>query len=151
MFQGKVEYDAAKEVWVYRKGNSRFPINITAEGVKKIAMLDTLLGNGYLSAGSIIFIDEPETALHPTAITKFLDIVGLLSRQGIQFFIASHSYFVVKKLYLLARQGNTPLTVFSANLSHAWCQGALEEGFPDNEIINESIRLFDQELEISRA
>ncbi len=149
MFQGKVEYDAAREVWIYKKGNSRFPINITAEGVKKIAMLDTLLGNGYLSTSSIIFIDEPETALHPIAITKFLDILSLLSQQGMQFFIATHSYFVVKKLYLLALQGNVPIPVFTANQAQGWSQDDIKDGIPDNEIINESIRLFDQELEIT--
>lgn len=147
MFQGKVEYDTDKDAWIYKKGNSRFSINITAEGVKKMAVLDTLLGNGYLTSGSIIFIDEPESALHPTAITKFLDIVGLLSQQGIQFFIATHSYFVIKKLYLIALQGNVPLPVFTLNQTQGWRQDALEDGIPDNGIINESIRLFDQELE----
>lgn len=147
VFQGQVAYDPDKDAWIYKKGNSRFSINITAEGVKKIAVLDTLLGNGYLTSDSIIFIDEPESALHPTAITKFLDIVGLLSQQGIQFFIATHSYFVIKKLYLMALQGNVPLPVFTLNQDQGWRQDALEDGIPDNGIINESIRLFDQELE----
>ena len=61
-----------------------------------------MLGNRYLTPQSVIFIAGPESALHPSAISEFLEIVDLLSKQGIQFFITTHSYFVVKKLYLLA-------------------------------------------------
>jgi len=49
---------------------------------------------------SIVYFDEPEAALHPSAISALLDIVAILAERGIQFFLASHSYFVVKKLYL---------------------------------------------------
>lgn len=49
-------------------------------------MLDTLLGNRYLDKDSIVFIDEPESALHPTAIVEFLDIITVLAKSGIQFF-----------------------------------------------------------------
>jgi len=149
MFQGKIEYLPDVERWVYKKGNSRFSLNTTAEGIKKIAILDTLLGNRFLTPDSVVFIDEPESALHPTAISQLLDIVYQLSDTGIQFFIASHSYFVVKKLYLIALSKNIPIPVFLADQDGGWHQEDLLQGIPDNEIINESIRLFDQELEVS--
>lgn len=150
MFDGRVEFDQSQDKWVYRRGNSRFSVNTTAEGIKKIAILDTLLGNRYLSPDSVIFIDEPESALHPTAITQFLDIIQILAEQGIQFFITSHSYFVIKKLYLLGLQHNAQnRPVFVADNQGNWHQSNLVDGIPDNEIVNESIRLFDQELEVS--
>ncbi len=148
MFQGRIEFDGQADKWIYRKGNSRFSIHITAEGIKKIAILDTLLGNRYLTPDSIIFIDEPESALHPKAISQLLDIVRLLSQKGIQFFMATHSCFVVKKLYLIARQQNMSIPLLMAT-DTGWVQEDLKEGIPDNEIIAESIKLFDQELEIS--
>ncbi|NTU50230.1 MAG: AAA family ATPase [Desulfobulbaceae bacterium] len=149
MFQGKIEYipDAGK--WVYKKGNSRFSLNTTAEGIKKIAILDMLLGNRFLTPESVVFIDEPESALHPSAISQLLDIICQLSEAGIQFLIASHSYFVVKKLYLIALSQNMHLPVLIADQDGGWHQEDLLNGIPDNEIINESIRLFDQELEVS--
>jgi predicted ATPase len=49
--------------------------------------LDTLLGNRYLDTKSIIFIDEPEAALHPSAVAKFLDIITNLADSGIQFLL----------------------------------------------------------------
>lgn len=150
MFQGRIEFDGQADKWIYRKGNSRFSMHLTAEGIKKIAILDTLLGNRYLTPDSIVFIDEPESALHPKAITQLLDIVRLLSQKGIQFFMATHSYFVVKKLYLIALQENISIPLLMAT-EMGWVQEDLREGIPDNEIIAESIKLFDQELEASQS
>ena len=56
----------------------------------------------------MVFIDEPESALHPVAITKLIEIIVSLADSGIQFFIASHSYFVIKALYLAAQNRRCP-------------------------------------------
>jgi len=149
IFHGKLEYVADKEQWVYKKGNRRYSVNTTAEGIKKIAILDTLLGNRFLSPESVVFIDEPESALHPSAINQLLDIVYLLSKQGMQFFMATHSYYVVKKMYLLAIQNKISIPILLNDTESYWQLQDLREGLPDNEIINESIRLYDQELESS--
>lgn len=148
MFAGRVEYDGENDKWLYRRGNSKYSILTTAEGIKKIAILDTLLGNRYLSPESIIFIDEPESALHPTAITQLVDIIHILSKQGIQFFIASHSYYVVKKLMLIAHKNNLSIPVFTGDSKGIWAQSCLLNGMPENDIINESIRLFEEELDV---
>ena len=149
IFHGKLEYVADKEQWVYKKGNMRFSINTTAEGIKKLAILNTLLDNQFLSPGSVIFIDEPESALHPTAISQLLDIVYILSEQGMQFFMATHSYYVVKKMYLLAIQKKINIPILVSDTKNHWYQQDLLNGLPENEIINETIRLYDQELKAS--
>jgi len=148
ILEGKVEYDDATGRWQFRKGNQKYPIGVTAEGIKKIAILDTLLSNRYLDTSSIIFIDEPESALHPTAISELLNIIALLAERGIQFFLASHSYFVVKKLYLLSQEKGLPIPVISACDDH-WQTADLKEGMPDNPIVNESIRLYKEEVEMA--
>lgn len=145
---GKVEFDETSG-WQFKKGNQKFPIRMTAEGVKKIAILDTLLGNGYLRADSIIFFDEPEAALHPTAISQLLDIVVLLAEAGMQFFLASHSYFVVKKLFLIAQEKSLSIPVISAGDDRSWQCADLKDGMPDNPIINESIELYKEEVELA--
>lgn len=145
MFGGKVEYDEASAKWTFRKGNYRFPIGVTAEGVKKIAILDTLLSNRYLDLQSIVFMDEPESALHPTALTTLLDIVAMLAERGIQFVMASHSYFVVKKLFLIAQEKGMSIPVIAAD-DGGWRTADLRNGMPDNAIIAESIRLYEQEV-----
>ncbi|MDC8445798.1 MAG: ATP-binding protein [Nitrosomonas sp.] len=142
---GRVEYDEASGRWQFKKGNQKFPIGVTAEGIKKIAILDTLLSNRYLDTSSIVFIDEPESALHPVAISKLLDIVAVLAERGIQFFLASHSYFVVKKLFLIAQEQNLSIPVISAHDSQ-WTTANLKDGMPENTIIDESIRLYKEEV-----
>lgn len=145
---GVIEYDEASLSWLFVKGRHKFPIGVTAEGIKKIAILDTLLGNRYLNTNSVVLIDEPESALHPTAISKLLDIVAMLAERGIQFFLASHSYFVVKKLFLLAQERNWSIPVISAG-DGAWVCDDLKNGMPDNPIIAESIRLYQEEVELA--
>lgn len=149
MFEGRVEYDATAEKWIYKQGSSKFSIMTTAEGVKKIAILDTLLGNRYLTPESVIFIDEPESALHPTAIIKFMEILALLAKLGIQIFITSHSYFVIKKLFLISQKENLSIPTFVENQQKEWINYNLKDGMPDTEIINESVRLYEEELEVS--
>jgi AAA15 family ATPase/GTPase len=145
---GKVEYDQRNAQWYFKQGNTKFPIGITAEGIKKIAILDTLLGNRYLSPQSLLFIDEPESALHPEAISQFLEMVAILAQSGIQVFLASHSYFVIKKLYLIAHQKNMSIPVIASE-KNAWCMYNLRDEMPENEIVNESIRLYEQELDLT--
>jgi AAA15 family ATPase/GTPase len=145
---GVIEYDVDSGRWLFVKGRHKFPIGVTAEGIKKIAILDTLLGNRYLNTSSVVLIDEPESALHPTAISKLLDIVAMLAERGIQFFLASHSYFVVKKLFLMAQEKNWSIPVISASGSE-WICDDLKNGMPDNPIIAESIRLYKEEVELA--
>jgi len=145
---GRVEYDETAGRWQFKKGNQKFSIGTTAEGIKKIAILDTLLGNRYLDTSSIIFIDEPEAALHPTAISQLLDIVAMLASRGIQFFLASHSYFVVKKLFLIAQKEGISIPIISAD-GEQWKTANLKNGMPENTIINESIRLYEEEVELA--
>ncbi|MBK8971399.1 MAG: AAA family ATPase [Hahellaceae bacterium] len=145
---GVVEFDEASGRWLFVKGRHKFPIGVTAEGIKKIAILDTLLGNRYLDTNSVVLIDEPESALHPMAISKLLDIVAMLADRGIQFFMASHSYFVVKKLYLIAQEKGWSIPVISET-NNTWVCDDLKMGMPDNPIIAESIRLYQQEVELA--
>ncbi|MDD2967225.1 MAG: AAA family ATPase [Desulfovibrionaceae bacterium] len=145
---GKIEYDTQKDRWNFKKGNTKFPMGITSEGIKKIAILDTLLGNRYLSTQSIIFVDEPESALHPQAINLFIDILALLARSGMQVFIASHSYFVIKKLFILAQKNKQSIPVLSLNKEETQYADMLN-GMPKSTIIEESIRLYEEEIEVS--
>ena len=147
---GRIEYDENSGHWQFRKGSQRFPIGVTAEGIKKIAILDTLLGNRYLDLDAIVFFDEPESALHPSAISALLDIVATLANRGIQFFMASHSYFVIKKLFLIAQKQKLSIPVLSAQADDGhWVADDLANEMPDNAIIDESIRLYEEEVDVT--
>lgn len=148
MFGGRVSFHEGSGKWTFRKGTASFPMGVTAEGVKKIAILDTLLSNRFLDLQSVVFMDEPESALHPTALSTLLDIVAALAERGIQFFLASHSYFTVKKLFLIAQEKGLRIPVAALD-DGGWLFADLKEGMPDNAILDESIRLYEQEVNLA--
>ena len=145
---GSLIYEELSKEWFFKQGNKLYPVSITSEGIKKMSILDTLLGNHFIKKGSVIFIDEPEAALHPSLISTFMDIIQLLTHAGLQFFISSHSYFVIKKLYLLAHQREMSIPVISFESDGNIKYSNLKEEMPDNAIIDESIRLYREEIEL---
>lgn len=148
-YKGKFEYDLKKSKWVYKLGNSKISINNTAEGIKKLGVIDILIKNETLNCESILFIDEPESTLHPKAISEFMEIIVELSQMGIQIFMATHSYFVIKKMYILAKKYSIDIPVINLELGEEMVIENLKDGIPNNEVIDEAIKLFDEELEVN--
>lgn len=150
IIDGRLDFDPGSDRWLLRRGRYSYPVSIASEGIKKIAVLDNLLGNRYLTPKSVLFIDEPESALHPEALNKLLEIVARLAQGGIQVFIASHSYFTIKKLLLVALKEKLSIPVLSfTDTDDGISITNLEDGMPDNSIIRESIRLYKEEVELS--
>lgn len=149
VIDGKVVYDENSGKWYYKnKKNQRFSIGAASEGVKKIAIMDRLLANGYLNADSIVFIDEIESALHPKAVCQFLDMMdNIANAMGLQVFITSHSYFVIKKLFLIALKKEHSVSCISLNRGQEAEICDLHDGMPGNSIIDTSIQLYEQEIE----
>ncbi len=135
--------------WVFQSGRSDYPVAITAEGIKKIAIIDRLIVNRTLSGGSLLFIDEPESFLHPQAAVRLIEILDKLVKEGVQVFLATHSFFVLKRLMILARQQGVSIPVLSL-LGKGEGEPALEDlqdGMPDNPIVDVAVALYEQELE----
>ncbi|MDE5790959.1 MAG: AAA family ATPase [Muribaculaceae bacterium] len=143
---GRVVYSKDKKAWQYIQGKNTFDINVTSEGTKKLAIFDTLISNHFLTKDSIVFIDEPESGLHPGLLVELLSIIGELARYGMQFFIASHSYFVIKKLYMLAHIMKMSIPVISFEFDGDVSISDLKEDMPENPIIAQSIKLYEEEL-----
>ncbi len=145
---GRIEFDDTKKEWIFKDSQRRiYNISVTAEGIKKLSVLGALLGNHYLSNQSTIFIDEIENALHPALISKFIEMVYQLAKAGIQFFISTHSYAVIKKLYIIAQREKQAIPVFSLEKEKVQ-YGNLAEDMLDNAIIRESIKLYEEEIEL---
>lgn len=147
LFNGRLEQTA--DGWRFKESNSTHSIHITAEGIKRLALIDRLLGNRSLTPGSVLFIDEPEAMLHPKAVVAFMEILFLLSQKRIQIFMASHSYFVLKSLYIIAkREKEFDINVLSLSKNQLPSYENLVEGMPNNPIIDESISLYERELDV---
>lgn len=146
MLDGRVVREGSD--WYYKQGNAKIGIHQTAEGVKKIAILHRLLGNKTLAPGSFIFVDEPEAALHPSFVVEFVEMLFDLARMGMQVFMASHSYFVLKKFFLLANSEDAPTTsTLSLEKGSNGVVHDLSQGLPDSSIVRASIKLYEEELE----
>lgn len=53
---------------------------------------------GKIGKSTILFMDKPETALHTYAIKQMLEMLDAKSKEGVEIFLASQSYFVIKEL-----------------------------------------------------
>lgn len=74
---------------------------LLAEGYRKLGLLWLLIQNGTLLNGSALFWDEPETNLNPTLIKTVVTILVELQRMGVQLFISTHDYVLLKEFDLV--------------------------------------------------
>lgn len=77
-----------------------------AEGLRKLGLLWLLIQNGTLEASSTLFWDEPEANMNPSLMGTLMDLLLQLQRDGVQVFIATHSYVVSKELDLRSQEGD---------------------------------------------
>lgn len=150
IFHAKAGYNLESKQWTITYKGEEYGVGAVSEGIKKLSILDILLGNRYIRPGSVVFIDEPESALHPSAVSRFMEAIYEMSKDGIQFFMATHSYFVIKKLENIAKLNKVDIPVFShqgESDTKKWVIGNIREGIPDNPIVAESIALYREELD----
>ena len=81
-----------------KTGNLEFPL--LAEGFRKLGLLWLLIQNGTLTNGSVLFWDEPETNLNPRLYEPLIGLLIELQRYGVQIFLATHDYVILKELDL---------------------------------------------------
>ena len=81
-----------------KKVDLEFPL--LAEGIRKLALLCTLIRNGSLRRGSVLFWDEPEANLNPKLYSILINALLELQRAGVQIFLATHDYVILKELDL---------------------------------------------------
>ena len=98
---GKVKLRNDEFFLTGRQGSIEF--TLLAEGLRKLSLLWMLIHNGTLLEGSVLFWDEPETNLNPKLFEPAIEILLELQRQGVQIFLATHDYLILKQLDLQTR------------------------------------------------
>ncbi len=96
--EGKVAIKDEEFFLRNKQGNLEF--SLLAEGIRKLGLLWLLIQNGTLLKGSVLFWDEPETNLNPKLFGPLLEILLKLQRMGVQVFLATHDYVILKELDL---------------------------------------------------
>lgn len=96
---GEVERESDGRYYL-RTGAARFAMPMVAEGLRKIATLVQLYKNGWLVPGTVLFWDEPEVNLNPVLMDELVAALLEIARSGVQIFLATHSYVILKELDL---------------------------------------------------
>jgi AAA15 family ATPase/GTPase len=76
---------------------------MTAEGYRKIGLLQRLIETGALVKGktNVLLWDEPESNINPALMKLIVECLFELARNGQQVIIASHNYVMLKWFDLL--------------------------------------------------
>lgn len=109
---------------VFQKTSTRFvpaktavlSSGMTAEGFRKIGVLQRLLTNSTLNPGvsGPLLWDEPESNLNPKLMKLLVEILLELSRNGQQVILATHDYVLLKWIDLLMDKGKGDHVKFHA-------------------------------------
>lgn len=128
------------------KGEVEFPM--LAEGHRKLALLWILIKNGCLSPGSVLFWDEPEANLNPAMMPVIVKTLLALEQTGVQIFIATHNYELLKEFDL---QKNKHSLIFNVlhlvNKEVQLSQAEDYVGLDPNIIEEQFTRLYDLEIQ----
>lgn len=103
LLNGEIERDDAGRFYLANQFG-RLPMPMVAEGLRKIATLVQLERNGWLTAGTTLFWDEPEVNLNPILMGEIVAAILALTHRGVQVFLATHSYVILKELDLQAQK-----------------------------------------------
>ena len=96
--------------YVLKRDGQKVDFSLEAEGLRKLGLLWKLIRNGLLEKGSILLWDEPEANLNPELYSLVAEILLELQENGVQIFVATHSYNFAK--YLEIRRTNKEQVMF---------------------------------------
>ncbi len=96
--------------YVIKSDGRKVDFSLEAEGLRKLGLLWKLIRNGLLDDGTILLWDEPEANLNPELYSLVAEILLELQKNGVQIFVATHSYNFAK--YLEIRRENKEQVMF---------------------------------------
>lgn len=149
---GKVVADPATgEFYLSVPGEGRMEMPLVAEGLRKLATLARLIGTGSLLGKGYLFWDEPETNLNPKLIKVVASSILNLCQQGIQVFIATHSYYLLKEIEILTRQMSVEQRYLGLSQSDAGVMLELSDslkGLDTLVALDEELAQYDRDLQV---
>lgn len=72
--------------------------NLVSFGMTNLGMIQALLKHNVITQGSFVFIDEPETNLHPDWQVKLMEVLLVLAQASVNVVITTHSTDLLKAL-----------------------------------------------------
>jgi hypothetical protein len=110
-----------------------------------------LLQNGWLVPGTTLFWDEPEVNLNPALMDELVAALLTLARSGVQIFLATHSYIILRELELQKQQHDSlRMFAMARNLddgSVTVCPAASYDELAPNLIEKQYERIYDMHID----
>lgn len=153
---GKIVLDNNGRFYLKSPGNGTMEMPLVAEGLRKLAMLARLIATGSILDKGYLFWDEPEANLNPRLIRVVAKVIHSLVCQGVQVFIATHSFFLLKELDLLFRQEPFKQRFWGLQLSPQAEGVTVEQGDSLGDLttivsLDEELAQYDRELELAHG
>ena len=144
---GEVIHDKGR-FYVKKKSGEKIEFSIEAYGFVRLGLLWKLLRNGLLESGSVLFWDEPDASVNPTLIPIVVNILLELSRHGVQIFLATHEYNLIK-YFSIARKVNDQVAFYSLNKTDNGIACDREDDYDlleNNPIIRANTKLLEDDI-----
>lgn len=97
------------EMFYLKNKNGELEFPLLAEGYRKLGLLYKLIQNETLVRGTVLFWDEPEANLNPKLSRVVVEIILALQKMGVQIFLTTHDYVLLKEFELAANEGHSLL------------------------------------------
>ena len=126
---GKIVRDPFGVMEFVETDGRRVPLPATAMGVANLGVLALAIEKKLVDKNALLFIDEPESNLHPEWQVKMTEALWELARGGVNVVIATHGVDILKRLDIYAEEKETKEE--AANLiavNHFRSNGTVQSG-----------------------
>ena len=82
----------------FQEGARSYSMHSTSTGIINFGILALLIEKKVLNKGAFLFVDEPESNLHPAWQVRMAEILFKLAKQGLNVVISTHSVDILKWL-----------------------------------------------------
>jgi len=155
---GRVILNSNGRFYLDLPGTGNMEMPLVAEGLRKLAMLARLISTGAVLDQGYLFWDEPEANLNPRLVRLTAKVIHELAKQGLQVFVATHSYFLLKELDILSRQSGVAQRFMGLQKSEAGTgagvavqQADTLQGLDHIVALDEELAQYDRDLEQRHA
>ena len=114
VFKGKLVVTAGGQLR-YHDGRREYPLQTTATGVTNIGIIGLLIERKIINERTVLFLDEPESNLHPAWQVLMAELLLKLAQAGIDVILATHSVDILKFIEVSARKDTDILKLINLN------------------------------------
>jgi len=143
---GKVLFRPPK--YYVEKDGKLIDFNLEAEGFKKLGLVYRLIETGYIQKGSVLLWDEPDANINPKRIPEIVKILLELEQQGVQIFLATHDYNLMK-YFSMAKKDHNRVSFYSLYKTNNSVACECEDDYDllkHNAIVDAEIKLLEDDF-----